>query len=471
MVIVIGILNWICTAGFTNLNYSVAFIFGIGFWLISILVIHQIKLSIELNKPDVIHQTILVFFIVNAVVSLLIYLTIVYKTGAVNPYLYQGDYQKYFISTGDYIKGVSFDTSTTNAVLNAFGVVYFLSRKNVLMLMLCMIILLLTASNTTNLLLCGTLVFLFIFRSDRNQKSLITICFLLGIIFLAKVSPQNNNYVNKSLVAVFHINHETTATNNFLLPLSKEPDSVLTTEEQKKKIAILYLDSLYNLRKEKQKKNVSETASFVIPSPDINSSSFQHKSIVTAVEDDMLQFIHSHSTELPMSSDTDYHPKFPGKVIAWEQIINYFKQHPSKIVAGLGTGNFSSKLAFRTTGLDISGSYPRKLIYINDAFISNHLDLYLYFFTKKDGAHSIINNSDSVYEQLLSEYGLLGLFAFFIFYLGFFLKRMKQLTYGIPLLFLLTGIFFVGYWFEQLSIVVVFELLLFLNIKEEVKKR
>ncbi|HET7117878.1 MAG TPA: hypothetical protein VFI29_15390, partial [Hanamia sp.] len=301
MVIVIGILNWLCTGGFNSFNYSIAFIFGIGFWLVSILVMHQIKLSIELNEPEVTHRTVLVFFILNAVVSLMVYLIIVFKTGAINPYLYQGDYQKYFISTGDYIKGVSFDTSTTNAVLNAFGVVYFLSRKNALMLIICMIVLLLTGSNITNLILCGTLLFLFIFQSDRDQKSLITICFLLGVIFLAKVSPQNNNYVNKSLATIFHINYETPATNKFLLPISKEPDSVLTIEEQKEKIAILYLDSLYNLRKEKQKKNVSETASFVIPSPDINSSPFQHKSIVTQVEDDMLQFIHSHSTELPIS--------------------------------------------------------------------------------------------------------------------------------------------------------------------------
>lgn len=431
---------------------------------------HQVKLSVENNTPGVIHQTLLFFFIINAAFSLLVYLIIVFKTGAVNPYLYQGEYQKYFISTGDYIKGISFDTSTTNAVLNALGVVYFLSRKKVLMLMLCMIILLLTASNTTNLLLCGTLMFLFISQSDRNQKSLITICFLLGVIFLAKVSPQNNNYVNKSLVAIFHINHETPTTNNFLLPLSKEPDSVLTIEEQKKKIAILYLDSLYNLRNGKQKKLISHAVSFVIPSPDINFAPFQHKSIVTPVEGDMLQFIHSHSTELPMSSDTDYHPKFPGKIIAWEQIINYFKQHPSKIVTGLGTGNFSSKLAFRTTGLDIAGRYPGNSIYMNRDFISNHLDLYLYYFTKKDEAHSIINSPDSVYGQLLSEYGLIGVSAFFIFYLGFFLKKAKRLTYGISLLFLLTGILFFGYWFEQLSIVIVFELLLFLNMKEEVKK-
>jgi hypothetical protein len=62
------------------------------------------------------------------------------------------------------------------------------------------------------------------------------------------------------------------------------------------------------------------------------------------------------------------------------------------------------------------------------------------------------------------------LLAFFIFYVGFFLKNFRKLTYGIPLVLFLSGIFFVDYWFEQLSIVVFFELLLFLNLKEEAGK-
>jgi hypothetical protein len=144
----------------------------------------------------------------------------------------------------------------------------------------------------------------------------------------------------------------------------------------------------------------------------------------------------------------------------------FFEQNPSQIITGTGMGNFSSKLAFKTTGLNIAGGYPEKFIYMNPAFVMNHLDLYLYYFTKEDGRHSIINNPNSVYDQLLSEYGLLGLGVFFIFYLGFFIKKFKTATYGIPLIIFLSAIFFVDYWFEQLSIIVFFELLFFLNLKE-----
>jgi len=81
--------------------------------------------------------------------------------------------------------------------------------------------------------------------------------------------------------------------------------------------------------------------------------------------------------------------------------------------------------------------------------------------------HSLTNSPFSVYDQLLAEYGLLGLIALFVCYLWFFAKDYKYLTYGAPLLLLVSALFFIDYWFEQLSVMVMFELLLFLNINEE----
>ena len=471
IIIGIAIFTGIITRAFSNFNYTTTFFTGIGFWLLSILAIHQVKLSVDKNDPVVIHKTIYIFFIINACVSLAIFLLIVYKTGAINPYLYQGEYQKYFITTGDYIKGISFDTSTTNAVINAFGVVYFLSRKNGSMVLLCMIILLLTASNITNLLLSSMLLILFIFFSTREQKSLILICFILFAMFMTKVSPQNNTYVASSFENFFNIPKEKTETVNSLLPIRERPDSTLTADELKQKEAILYLDSLARIQK--QKKIIPSTTlltdKLIIPRPDINTAPFQYKSIPTPEKEGMIQFIHAHSASLPLSSDSNYSSKYPGKIIAWKQTINYLIQHPSKIAAGNGIGNFSSKLAFKATGLKMAGGFPQRFTYMNNDFIKNHLDLYLYYFTKRDELHSIVNTPNSVYNQLLSEYGLLGLGAFFIFYLWFFAKRFKKLTYGLPIIFLLAGIFFADYWFEQLSVVIFFELLLFLNIKETSK--
>ena len=129
LVIVIAVFNWLVFGMAGNLNYTFVLLTGISFWMLCILAIHQVKLSVEKNDSATIHQTILVFFVINILVSLTVYASIVWEIGQINPYRYQGNYQKYFIGTGDYIKGLTFDTSTTNAVISALGVIYFYIRK------------------------------------------------------------------------------------------------------------------------------------------------------------------------------------------------------------------------------------------------------------------------------------------------------------------------------------------------------
>jgi len=77
-----------------------------------------------------------------------------------------------------------------------------------------------------------------------------------------------------------------------------------------------------------------------------------------------------------------------------------------------------------------------------------------------------MNSPDSVYDQLLAEYGIAGILFFLVFYAGYFIKYHRKKSYGLPLLLLLAGAFATGYWFEQLSIVIVFEAMMLLNIKE-----
>lgn len=467
-IIGIGILDYLIIPGAKSLNYSIVVITGIAFWMLSILAIHQVKLSVELHDPSVIQKTISVFFVINAIISLGTLLVIIVKTGAINPYLYQGEYQLYFIGTGDYIRGISFDTSTTNAVLNAFGVIYFLSHKKTLMAFLCMIILLLTGSNITNLVLSAALLFVFIFQSDKDRKSLILICLFFLVIFVAKISPQNNQYVANTLNNFFNEPSKNLAVN--AIAIEDRADSTLTPEEKKQKIATLYLDSISAINRKKLTflSNITEKPErkIAIPTDDINGPEFQHKSFTTPVEENMYQFINAHSGHLPMSSDTAYHTRLPGKIIAWKQSYNYLTKHPIQAIVGSGIGNFSSKLAFKTSGLKIAGAWPAKYKYINNSFLRNHLDVYLYYFSKSDGYHSTINSPSSVYDQIITEYGMAGLAAYLIFYAGFFLKNFRNLSFGIPLIIVLSGIFFFDYWFEQLSLVIFFELLMFLNLKE-----
>jgi hypothetical protein len=473
LIILVAVAGFIINGYYTNFNYNLVFITGIGFWLICILAIHQVKLSVEKNSVAVIHRTIVLFFIINTIASILNLAFIVLETHAFNPYTYQGQYQKYFISTGDFVKGITFDTSTTNAVLNAFGVIYFLSKKNMGMTLVCMAIMLFTGSNFTNVFTFAVLACLFIFNSNRDQKSIIIICVCFLVVFMAKISPQNNNYFMNTLKTAFYrkqIISPWPQYNN--TPITQRPDSTLNPEEKREKIATLYLDSLAMLPINQIKREPLPAGApalpegkILLPKPNLNAPAYQWLKTTPPEQNQLVDFVKKHHADLPLSRSHKLNLT-PGKVIGLLQTANFFKTNPSKILTGNGIGNFSSKLAFRATGLAFSGGYPKKYIYINPDFLHNHLDVYLSFFTQSAATHSLTNSPFSVYDQILAEYGLLGLLALFVFYLGFFAKHYATLTYGVPVMVLVMFIFFIDYWFEQLSVIIFFELLLFLNIKE-----
>ena len=428
-IIAIAAINLLLDILAISANHFFASIVGISFWLMCIAAALIISWFVAKTDTDTLHNTITVFFILNAAVTIGQLLLIMWDSGSLNPYTYQGMHQKYFISTGDRLTGITFDVSTTNAIINSFGIVYFLYRNKISLVLLTMVSLLLTASNFTNILLVATFLYLFIFQSNRKQKGVILVCFSMLAVFMIKISPQNKRYA----INLFGIKKENSnATNN--------PGFVFASVKPS------------------------------IPESSVHSEFNQRKRDTTAYQKELIAFANENIplfyTNMEYIKDT----KLPGKLIAFQQTIHFFKTHPEKIFTGDGIGNFSSKLAFRSSGLGIAGYYPKKIIYVNDDFLNNHLNLYLDYFTRDKELHSLFNNPASVYDQLFSEYGLAGLFVFIFFYATFFLKKIGQLTYGIPLLLLLAGALAVDYWYEQLSIVVLFELLMLINIKEGKKQ-
>ncbi|MDO3643398.1 hypothetical protein [Mucilaginibacter sp. L3T2-6] len=470
LIMLIPFVSLVFTGGYSNPDYLIVFFTGLGFWLLCILAVHQVKLAVENDDPEIIHRTILAFFVINAIISFGNYGAIVWETHAINPYRYQGQHQKYFIGTGDYIRGLTFDTSTTNAVLNAAGVIYFMIRKNNPMVLICMIVLLFTGSNFTNMALFFVLALLFIFNSSRDQKSLIMVCVMLLVVFMAQVSPQNDKYALNTISLAFHPPVPRTNISNVRVVCGSSPNQ----EETRQQIAKNYLDSISRLKITKTAAIPFALASLprtsngriFIDTPKIHTAAYQSVADTTTGQHVLLDFIAAHKAQLPLSSVKIYRPGKPGKVISFLQTADFLVHNPVKLIAGAGMGNFSSKLAFRVTSFGFAGGYPTKHTYINNNFLSNHLDVYLNFFSKRAGFHSLINSPNSVYDQLLSEYGLAGLAAFAIFYVWFFARHTKGFGYGLPLLLLLLMIFFTDYWFEQLSVVVFFELLFFLNIRE-----
>jgi len=468
-VIGIALLNWLLYGSFMHLNQNAALVTGLFTWGLCILAIHQLKLSVENNPPEKIHNTLLVFFILNTIFSFFNYFLIALDSGSLNPFLYQGQYQKYFMGTGDNIRGITFDTSTTNALLNALGVIYFLYRKQIVMTFVCMAVLLFTASNLTNFLIAGIFVYLFIFQTNRIQKSVIIICLAFLLIFIAKISPQNNQYTLEIIQKIFK-KDKGTLQSTPVGSLREKPDSLLNAEEKKQKIALLYIDSVSEVLREQRKLSrypepaiLRKIQSF---EPNIHTLPFQRIRDTTRMQEKLMEVAGEIKADSLIKQIADTKYQLPGKAIAFKQTVRFFKKHPQKIITGAGMGNFSSKLAFRITALNISGGYPSRLAFVNDNFRDNHFADYVYFFSKDPQYHSIVNSPNSVYNQLAGEYGIAGILAFIFFYLGFFAKRMGRKSMAIPLLLIVTGFFFFDYWFEQLSVVVLFELLILLNNKE-----
>jgi hypothetical protein len=344
----------------------------------------------------------------------IVFAGICWKAGTINPYTYEGEHRKYFVSTGDFINGISFDGSVTAALISAFGVLYFLYRDQKVYSLLSLITVLLAGSNFIDIVLMAVLLFAAFFYSNRVQKSMVLVYLLMITVFWAKVSPQNKDYTAQLL-------GQADGKTRYDPPLP-------------------------------------------LPHPTMNE--FVEKKVVVERKAQLASFM---DTLYPVAKKDSLTAGYKGwdrsgRWIAWQELANFYRDHPSQLLLGAGMGNFSSRLAFKTAAVNIEGSYPGRERYIHPLFRDNYLYLYLYYHTRDEGQHSVINKPDGVYGQLLGEYGLIGIGCFFLLYAGFFLQRVRLLSYGLPLLLLLGASFFTEYWFEQLSVVVLFEFLMLLDL-------
>jgi hypothetical protein len=156
----------------------------------------------------------------------------------------------------------------------------------------------------------------------------------------------------------------------------------------------------------------------------------------------------------------------PFKILSFAETIKYNFSSVSSLLFGAGPGNFSSRAAFTVSGTYVNW-YSESLTYTSKAFEANHLALWTYDFNNPwDNRNNTANQPFSFYNQLLGEYGFLGLITFLFFYIGFFIKNKSKLRYSKYLLFPLLGYFVLDYWHEYFSVIILFETLVLLDMKE-----
>jgi len=213
--------------------------------------------------------------------------------------------------------------------------------------------------------------------------------------------------------------------------------------------------------------NKHDTVSYLARVAELGEMNEQHKDPASNVRIDQRQL--KNSFELIYGIPVEYTPlanySKPGKIYSYLQTIDFVKGNFVHALFGAGMGNFSSKLALKMTCLKLQGNYPTKYLYASPSFMEGHMYATLYFLSQNIALHSILNLPYSIYNQLLGEYGILGILAFGIWYLGYFLRHVKKASYGLYVMLAALIFFNVEYWFEMGSLTIIFELFLLMDLK------
>ncbi|SFU45915.1 hypothetical protein SAMN04487941_0898 [Pontibacter akesuensis] len=158
--------------------------------------------------------------------------------------------------------------------------------------------------------------------------------------------------------------------------------------------------------------------------------------------------------------------KMPFKLKSYIQTYHYWTDSAANFIFGAGPGNFSSRVTFVVSG-DYVGWYPESLSYVSKSFAKNHFWIWNYDFNNPwDNINNAANQPFSAYNQIIGEYGLIGLIAFIFLYIGFWMRGFMSLTYGKIIFISFLGYLVLDYWFEYFSVVILFELFMLLNRKE-----
>lgn len=453
--------------GMSAILWGMLYVVSIGFFLM-----------IERDYSKV-SNTIIVFFLLNIGISLLEFGFIYLQNGGVNPY---SDLGVFSMSTGDHINGITRNSSHFNAIINLFGFIYFLDKKKYFYALLALLVVLLINSNVTTVIVILYLVVYF-FREDKFEKLITLALLVIIVVFFIRISPQNFVYVVNTFDKTYYnkLYHQREADTLNRLRQEQIRDSIIksfTVQET----AIDSLDVTEHIGNTvtNQPQIIAKTGIDSIPIIIKIAEATQGKTN-NAKGESTRALVYKNRTLVEKytfkaypngfsAQDSAILNRYPlGKLTSFMQTIQFSFSNIKHFLIGNGPGNFSSKLAFKKSGVLDKDTTKLNEKNVNPYFKENHLKLYCYFFSKDLGEHSIIKAPFSSFNQILGEYGMFGVLLFLATYVFFFLKRIKTLTYGNYLLFILVPILMIDYFFEEMTIIFLFELLMLLDLKKEKK--
>lgn len=459
---VVGTIASLLHNSFAVDGYWFGWVMSVLNWLLAGIAVHFLASAVYNLPKEKLVASIKLFFLINALFSLGELGKMIIDSGQLMPYWYWEPTEYYGGSTGDHVKGIMSNISVTNATLNAIGTLYFIYNNRFRWAALCLLTLLLCTSNLTLILLLVTMAGVFMLVGKKRTRIQILYSLLIIGIVYPMLSLNNIKYVS----AVYDRETEKKETVAAATIGPKKTD--LPFYEQKLSQKQQYESdrgSYYRMHKSdtdllSYKDELKYIQQFGTAKSKNNSN--------LRMEPDILKYIIERWYGVEYEK-TPLAVKGGGliKIYTHEQTLYYLLSRKRNLLFGAGIGNFSSKQAIKATGLNLQGDYPTKYIYVNDDFLLTHLYSLLYVFSLPIGEHSIINMPNSVYNQIAGEYGLIGILCFLLFYIGFPLKNFKHLKatrYIVPLFLLFLGF---EYWFEMITVTVIFELFVLMDIHYE----
>jgi hypothetical protein len=439
------------------------------FWLASFWSFQSMRAYVE-QKPLVkIQNSLRLLVLVNLLVSMYDIIKVMLITHTINPYT-QVCPPPFGISSGDLVGGVFGGMHLVNTVISAFLFVYFLYRTEWIYVACTLIPFLLTGSNLATLLLGAFLIWIIVFGPGLLKRYYAVLSLCIIISFYVKITPSNRTYMVATLTKI--ANQFTTPTEKAISTDALHDIETSVKVYSKEELIELYVKRI-NFAKTtdlslEEKQHQTDLFGIIHEYQKLNQKEDRERATIVSLRKDSMYRAKMRDSFFDFGNLKKFNlAAESGKITSFKQTFQFLKMGPSYLLVGNGPGSFSSRLAFVTSGIADDSRVLKALPhYETQAFSENHKAIFKYLMFLDDETHSITNLPFSSYNNLLGEYGIIGALLFVVFYLFYWLKNWKFLSYGRYLILLFLAFLFFDYWFERLSVVILFEVLMLINLVE-----
>lgn len=465
-IILLAVFNLLFVSRDLSTNHVMVVLSACLIWSACFLVYHQVSLFIERTETGRLINTLKVLVILNFLASLADLGKIMLITKTINPYN-QPSPPPYGISSGDLIGGIFGEMHLVNITVSFMMLLFFIYRTNFLYVLLSLIPLLLAGSNLGTLITIAILLCAFMMKKDKLVKYYVLFCIAISAVFYIKITPKNLSYLNATLQkSINKVKHK---------PVAPPDSHAIATAPPQKSAEQIKNEKIHHYIVFKYGHNFNNDTVYHIKAAYLQKlkESNQKLEDYTHSKKDSLKKakIKDKRFDYGNLEKFDFNAK-SGKVISFIQTKNVLLSDWRYLCFGAGPGSFSSRLAFITSGI-VDDSRILMMIpgYENPLFKTNHEAIFKYLLFLDDEYHSVTNLPFCWYNELFGEYGMTGALLFVIFYLGFFIKRIKLLSFGKLLLLSMLLFFLFDYWYQRLCVMILFECMMLLDIKIQMEKQ